>query len=618
MKRRLAAILAADIVGYSHLMNTDEMGTLLALKQCEAEIVEPTVSKYRGRIFKRVGDGYLVEFSSAVDCLECAMAWQKLTQEKIESLRFRIGINLGDVISEAEDVYGDGVNIAARIESLAEPGEIYLSQEVYHQVENKVKEGFADLGLHSVKNIEKPVHVYKVLPDKIDQTKGIAPPGTRPSFKKWVSAAAIALILALGLGGFYYKETRREFEPASVDQMSYPLPDRPSIVVMPFENRSDDQKSSFIAGGLTDDLTSALAKVPGLFVISKASAASYKEKPVDLKQVSEDQGVRYILGGSVQKADDKLRITTKLVDAVSGQYVWSDRFDGHTDDLFALQDEIVKKVIVELQVELTDGDNARIASRGTRSLEAWLLRLEGASEFFKFSQESMIRAREIYEQAHQADPNWSRPLALIASVNWYEAKRGWSSSKEESIRSGMKLARRSIEMDPAAPFGYQTMGNLYAVKGDEEKAIEYRRRAAELAPNDFNAVAGLATRLKDFGQEKEAVDLFEQAMRLSPKHPWWLQSGYGVALHLMGRKEEAIESFQTAITLQPNHIHPRAFLTAVYTDLGLTDEARKQAQEVLRIDPQFSATKFMISHTLHDHVRDTRFVGLLHEAGLPM
>ena len=271
-----------------------------------------------------------------------------------------------------------------------------------------------------------------------------------------------------------------------------------------------------------------------------------------------------------------------------------------------------------MQVELTDGDSARIASRGTSSLDAWLLRLEGANEFFKFSKEGMIRARDFYEQAHHADPNWSRPLALIASVNWYEAKRGWSSSKEESISTGMKLAQQSIEMDPAAPFGYQTMGNLYAVKGDEEKAIEYRRKAAELAPNDFNAVAGLATRLKDFGQEKEAVGLFEQAMRLSPKHPWWLQSGYGVALHLVGRKEEANGSFQKAITLNPNHIHPRAFLTAVYVDLGLTDEAIKQADEVVRIAPQFTATKFMISHTLHDPDRDTKFVNLLHEAGLPM
>ena len=229
----------------------------------------------------------------------------------------------------------------------------------------------------------------------------------------------------------------------------------------------------------------------------------------------------------------------------------------------------------------------------------------------------MIRASELSEAAHQADPNWSRPLSVSAAVDWYEAKRGWSTSKTESIQSGMALAHRAIELDPKDPLGYQSLGNLFALKGQAERSIELRRKAADLAPNDLFAVAGLASRLKDFGKEEEAVVLFERAMRLSPKHPWWVPSAYGVALHLVGRKEEVVGSFRKAIALKPNNIHPHAFLTAVYADLGRMDEAKATAKEVMRLNPKFSATRFMQSHTFHDPARDNVFVDLLMRADLP-
>jgi adenylate cyclase len=399
--------------------------------------------------------------------------------------------------------------------------------------------------------------------------------------------------------------------------MAYPLPENPSIAVLPFENYSEDIKLGFFASGLTEDLTAALSKTPALFVISRSSAATYKGKPVDVKQVAEEQGVQYVLEGSIQKAGDKLRITVQLIDALNGRHVWADRFDRQEGDIFLLQDEIVKNVIVELQVELTEGDAARVASRGTDSLEAWLYRLEGSGEFMKFTREGMVRARELYEAAHRSDPSWYRPLALLASVDWYEAKRGWSPSKEDSIQSGMELAKRAIKMDPKAPLSYQALGNLYALIGNGDRAIELRRKAAELAPNDLFAVAGLATRLKDFGGEKEAVALFEQAMRLSPKHPWSVPHGYGVALHLVGRKEEAIESLKKAIAYKPETDLPYAFLAAVYSDVGRMDEAKTAADEVMKIHPKFSATRFMQSHTLHDPQRDARFIELMRQAGLP-
>ena len=292
-------------------------------------------------------------------------------------------------------------------------------------------------------------------------------------------------------------------------------------------------------------------------------------------------------------------------------------FDRLLKDSFALQDEIVKYVMVELQVELTQGAAARVASRGTDSLDAWLLRIEAHGEFAKFTREDMIRARELYEAAHQADPDWARPIAGLASVDWYEAKQGWCPSREASIQSGIELAQQAIQMDPDEPQGYQTLGNLYALTGQAGRALELRRKAAELAPNDLYAVAGLATRLKDFGEEQEAVKLFEQAMRLSPKHPWWVPYAYGVTLHLIGRKEQAVQSLMKAIDLNPTHVLPRAFLAAVYADLGRVDEAKAAANQVMRLDPNFTATRLIKSHTFHDPARDAQFRSLMHRAGLP-
>jgi adenylate cyclase len=421
----------------------------------------------------------------------------------------------------------------------------------------------------------------------------------------------------IGSIGIWYQRLRQSFEPASIDRMAYPLPDKPSIAVLPFENYSDDAQLGFFAKGLTEDLTASLSKEPDLFVISRSSTAAYKGKPIDIKQVAEEQGVQYVLEGSVQKSEDKLRITVQLIDAVKGRHLWAERFDRQAKEIFALQDEIVKSVFVELQVELTQGAVARFASRGTNSLEAWLLRVEGTGEFLKFTREGMIRARELYGAANKADPNWSRPIAVLASIDWYEAKQGWSASREKSIKSGMELAERAIQMDPKDPLGYQALGNLYRLSGQAKRAIEMRRKAAELAPNDYLAIAGLATVLKDFGEEQEAVKLFERAMRLSPKHPWHVSYAYGVTLYLVDRKEEAIQSLKKAIDQNPTHVLPKAFLAAVYVDLGRLDEAKATANQVIQSNPSFTATRLIKSHTFHDPEKDAQFRHLMHRAGLP-
>ncbi len=623
-ERKLIAILSADACGYSRLISSNEEATLATL-DASRKIFKDRIVGHGGRVVDMAGDSVLAVFTAVTAAVKSAREIQgelfSLNQPVAEDqhLWFRIGVNLGEVIEKSDgSIYGDGVNIAARLESLADPGGVCVSKRVFEQVEGKLDVGFAYLGPQPAKNIKRPINVYKVLLDQKDAGKVVDVPKTKVPSRRWLTVAIVVAALAVGGGaGIFYHRSTPEFEPATVDRMAYPLPNKPSIAVLPFENYSDDKKLDFFVSGLTEDLTAALSKAHGLFVIARNSAATYKGKAVDVKRVAEEQGVQYILEGSVQKSDNRLRITGQLVDALNGRHLWADRFDRQAKDVFALQDEIVKHVMVELQVELTQGAAERVASRGTDSLDAWLLRTEAYGELIKFTREGMIRARELYEAAHQADPNWSRPISALGVIDWYEAKRGWSPSREASIQSGMALAQRAIQMNPDDPHGYMALGNLYALQGQADRMIELRRKAAELAPNDFNTVAGLATRLKDFGGEQEAVVLFERAMRLSPKHPWWVPSAYGLSLHLVGRKEEAVASFKKAIDLKPNHVLPHAFLAAVYVDLGRMDEARAQAYEVMRLNPKFTASRLMQSHSLHDPARDARYKDLLQRAGLP-
>jgi len=623
VQRRLAAILEVDVVGYSRLMGEDEAGTLSALKVHRDELIDPAIGEHHGRIVKLMGDGALVEFASAVDALECAVAIQRgMTGRNAEvpaarRIEFRVGVNLGDIIVDGDDIYGTGVNVAARLETLADPGGICISGRVLDQVEKNVDVGFAFLGLQTVKNIDKPVNAYRVLLNPEAAGTIVDVPKAKAPGRRWLVAAVVALVVAAGGAGLWYHQTKPDFEPASIANMVHPLPDKPSIAVLPFENYSDDPKLGFFASGLTEDLTAALSKEPGLFVISRNSAATYKEKPVDVKRVAEEQGVQYVLEGSVRKAGDKLRITAQLVDALKGRHLWADRFDRPEGDVFAVQDEVVKHVFVALQVELTEGDHARVVSRGTDNLEAWLLRVEAYRELTKWTRDSMVRARELYAAAHQADPNWVMPIAGPAHTHWYEARRHWSASRDESIRLGMEFAERAIEVAPNEPIGYMALGNLYFLLGKIERGTKLRRKAIELAPNDFVAVAGLAIRLSEVGEEQEAVELFEHAMRLSPKHPWWVPFGYGLALHLVGRKEEAAATYRKAIDLSPKSAPIHARLAAVYVDLGRTEIARAAAGEVMLLNPKLTASRYMKSYSLHDPVRDAWYKNLLLRAGLP-
>ncbi len=628
VQRRLAAILAIDVVGYSRLMEKDEAGTLARLKAYRENLIEPEIAAHQGRIVKLMGDGILVEFASVVDAVACAVAVQRCMVQQNEgepddrSIAIRIGINLGDVIIDGDDIYGNGINVAARLETLAEPGGICISGRVLEQVEKNVDVGFAFLGPQTVKNIEKPVNAYRVLLNPEDARKLVGAPadtlGTKSLSRQWLVAAVVVLLVALGSAGMWYYQSRPDFLPAATAEMAYPLPEKPSIAVLPFENFSGEGQDDFITRGFTEDVITALSKLPQLFVISRTSSFAFKDKAIMATEIAEELGVRYILEGSIQRSGDTLRISAQLIDAVKGHHLWADNFDGDAKGLFALQDDIVRRILIELQVKLTAGDHTRVASRGTTNLDAWLLREQAMAELYKFTRESTVRTRELLQQAHETDPSWARPLAGLAFTYWYEARRGWTDDREGWIRKGIELAEKAIEIDPQEPLGYMQLGNLHQLMGDHERAIELREKAVQIAPNDFQANWGLGSVLYRAGQVERAVEVLKHAERVSPRHPVSFTWTLSFAQLFAGHYEDTIETASRARTRAPDRDLPRIQLAAAYSALGRVEEAKSEAKELLRIDPKFTVsgwTRRLID--FKDRAILDKVASLLVQVGLP-
>ncbi len=627
LPHKLAVILHADVVGSTELVQRDERLAHQRINDAFGRFSKTIVS-YGGRAHEVRGDALVAEFERASDAVCAALAFQvdnvAINIELADSIRpkARVGISLGEVVVADGTVTGAGVVMAQRVEQLADPGCVCITGAIHEALPQRMPFDQTSLGEQSVKGFDEPVRVYAVC---LREGAEIPEPDRKASTGKRIAMAA-ALFVATGVGLFVWFELwAPQFEPATVTEMAQPLPDGPSIAVLPFNNYSDDTDLDYIASGLTEDLTTSLSKVPGLFVIARNSAATYKGKPVVVKQVAEDLGVRYVLEGSIQKAGDNLRFNTQLIDALGGHHLWASRFDRPARDVFAVQDEITKNVIVELQSKLTKGDpQAHYAARGTDNFDAWILRVEALGELYKWSREGHARAWELYQASHKADPKWARPVGGLALIRWYEAKRGWSDSREKSIQEGIAFAEQAIDLNPNDIIGYQALANLYFLRDEPEKAIALRRTTIELAPNDANNLAGTANRLNEFGGAKEAIELYERAARLNPKIPWWHKSGYGLALHLVGRKEEALHWAQDAVaTAEKSNlgagIRTIAYsrLAAVYADLNQPENANAVVVKILQINPKFTTAKYQKANPLLDTKKLAWYKHLLVNAGLP-
>jgi adenylate cyclase len=625
-KRKLTAILSADVAGYSRLMGEDEAGTLRTLNTYK-EVMGSLIQQYRGRVVGTAGDSVLAEFASVVDAVQCAVEIQQVLRAKNALLpanrrmEFRIGINLGDVIEEGDSIYGDGVNIAARLEGLAEAGGICISGSAYEQIENKLPLRYDYLGEHAVKNIAKPVRVYRA---KIEP-EAAAPAVTQQKKAvsgQWKKAAlALGIILVAGIAALtiwhlFLQPSPPRVEVASKERMAFPLPDKPSIAVLPFVNMSEDAKQEFFSDGITEEIITALSKIPRLLVIARNSTFTYKGKPVKIKQVSEELGVRYVLEGSVRKSGDKVRITAQLIDAITGNHLWAERYDRDLKDIFALQDEITLKIIQALQVKLAAGEQARVTGKGTENLTAYLKALQANEQFLRMNKQGSTMAKQLAREAIALDPKYARPYTVIALSHMLDLYFRFSESPEESMKLAVDAAQKALALDDSDSLTHSCFSALYIMQRQHDKAIASAERALELSPSGVRALSSFGTALIYACRFSEAVQYFEQAIRLDPFPPSSLFRNLGVAYRGIGRYEDAIVQYKKALKLEPDDLFIHLGLAHTYIKLGREKEAQAEAAEVLRIYPKFSLEHYAKTLPLKDQSFSDDYIACLRKAGL--
>ncbi|MDY6790612.1 MAG: tetratricopeptide repeat protein [Thermodesulfobacteriota bacterium] len=623
-KRKLAAILSADVKGYSRLMGEDEEATVRTITGYR-EVMTGLIKGQNGRVVDAKGDNVLAEFPSVVDAVRCAVEIQKQLKVKNDQIaenrrmEFRIGINLGDVIEEEQTIYGDGVNIAARLEGLADGGGICISRTAFDQVKNKLELGYEYLGEHSVKNIAEAVRVYKVLSKTEYAGKVIGEAKLKPKQWRWAGIGAVAiLIIVAGVFAIWNFYLRPDVEPASVERMAYPLPKKPSIAVLPFDNLTGDSQQEYLSDGMTEEIIIALSKVPYMFVIDRHSTFSYKGKPVKIAQVAEELGVRYVLEGSVRRADDRVRVTVQLIDAIKGHHLWAERYERELKDTFALQDEITRKILSALDVRLTRGEQANTARKVTGNLEAYLNALQAHWYIHHHrNKEGLLQARKLAEQAIALDPEYARPYITMAGCHISEIWFGLSKSPKKSLEQALQLVQKAISIDESNPSCYRKLSAIYMSKRQYERAIAEAERAIALDPNGADAHSQLGIALVYSGRQQEAIAPLEKAIRINPLPPSLYFGRLGVAYRDTGRYEEAIAQFKKAINLAPDAYIPHLFLASTYSLAGLDEEARTEASEVLRIQPKFSLERFKKRLFYKNKADKELVIGALRKAGLP-
>jgi adenylate cyclase len=627
VKRKLTAILSADVKGYSRLMGEDEEWTVRTLSAYR-EIMRSLIQQHRGRVVDAPGDNVLAEFASVVDAVQCSVEIQQVLRAKNAVLpenrrmEFRIGINLGDVIEEGEQIYGDGVNIAARLEGLADAGGICISESAYQQIENKLPLRYQYLGEHQVKNIARPVRAYRaqIEPERIPEKK--------VKSRQWQMAtiglvvAVIVVAASVAIWKFYIRPTV-PLEVASKEKMAFPLPDAPSIAVLPFVNMSGDPKQEFLSDGITEEIITALSKVPRLFVISRQSTFSYEGKPVKVKQVSEELGVRYVLEGSVQRSADRIRINAQLIDALTGHHLWAERYERDLKDLFVLQDEITIKILTGVRVKLTEGGEILRAEkyaekyyRGKKGLDCYLKIMQAWGYLDRWNIEDTNLARRMVEEAIAMCPENPMGYIALAWVYQRDIALGNTKSPRETVEKGIELAQKALAMDDSISGAHSLLCALYRRTREYDKSIAEGERAVALNPNETRALQNYAVSLSVAGRPEEAIPLFQKAIRLNPFGSSPLYRDFGDALRHMGRFEEAVSAYKKALQIAPDNIMAHIGLAATYSMMGREKEARAEAAEVLRINPKFSLDNYAKTTPTKDRSRIDNFINALRKAGL--
>jgi adenylate cyclase len=580
VKRKLTAIFSADVEGYSSLMEEDELATVETLTS-HKETMGKLIRQYRGRVVDSTGDNLLAEFGSVVDAVQCAVEVQQVLSAKNEALpenrrmNFRIGINSGDVIEEGDLIYGDGVNVAARVESLAKGGGISISGTAYDQLGKKLPLGYEYLGEQEVKNIEKPVRVYRVLPEAEAAGK-----------VRWAAVALIVVAAALAFWNFYFRPP--PIEVASKEKMAFELPDKPSIAVLPFDNLTGDPEQEYFSDGITEAIINGLSKITNLFVIARKSSFTYKGKQVKVQQVSEELGVRYVLEGSVQKSGDRVRITAQLVDAIKGHHLWSNNYDRDLKDIFSLQDEIMMKIMTALRVKLTEGEQARVWAKGIKNVQAYLKLLKGTEHYIKRTPSDNKLARQFFKEVIEIDPESSVAYAFLSYTHIMENVFRTSKDPKKSLQTAFEMAEKALTLDESNPDGHLALSWARMHNREHDMSIAAAERGVALSPNYALANRRLGVGLIFSGRPAEAIPWIKKAMRLNPFDKAMFPAMLGLAYFSLKQYDEAISILKDVVRDNPNFMQGHIFLANTYAELGYEEEARAETKEVLRLNPKFS------------------------------
>lgn len=563
-------------------MERDEKGTHTLLMARWKEVLEPLVASHQGRVFKRTGDGVLVEFGSAVNAVECAAALQQhmtaanKDKPKDLAIMLRVGVNLGDVMVDDNDLYGDGVNVAARIEALADPGGVAISDGIHEYVHGRTGLDFVDGGYHEVKNIERPVHIWTWEPNRASDTDEIV-----------------------------------------VAEAPLQLPKKPSIAVLPFDNMSGDPEQGYFADGITEDIITDLSKVSGLFVIARNSSFAYKGKTPDIRKVSRELGVRFVLEGSVRRAADRIRINAQMIDGTTGGHLWAERYDRGLEDIFAVQDEVTRTIVNALRVKLTAGEEQRRESRGKVDPQAYDLLVRARQAVLQFSAQSSMDARNMLDRAIEIDPGMAAAYASLSIVALTDFINQWNGATPEKLEQALKLAQKAIDTDQAEPLGHHALSLALSWLRRLDEAEEAAERAIELDPNSAGAYTALGT-IRDFqGRHEDALALYTRAHRLDPQFDLSLHF-LGRALLSLGRFDEAEIAFKRRLTLAPRSDMTRFYLACLYGRIGRHEEARRYWREMLELKPDFSIDHLKQALPYRDPDLFDRLMDGLREAGISL
>ena len=589
--RKLAAILAADVAGYSRLAGSDEDRTLARLRALRSDLIDPTVAVHNGRVVKRTGDGILVEFRSVVDAVRCAIEVQNGMVERNAGLpperriEFRVGVHLGDVVEESDgDLMGDGVNIAARLEGVAKPGTICLSEDAYRQVRARLDLAVSDLGETQLKNIAEPVRIYSLQVELPAQAKPATP-----------------------------AERAAPHKPSA----QLPLPDKPSIVVLPFDNMSRDPEQEYFSDGISEDIITDLSKVSALFVIARNSAFVYKGKAFNISDICRELGVRFALEGSVRKAGNRVRITAQLIEGSRGGHLWAERYDRDLTDIFAVQDDVTRHIVAALKVTLSEAEKSVIADSGTTNVDAHDFFLRGRELIFgpKIDREAFDKSTAWFRRAIELDPDYGAPYAGLAMAYILDFQNRWSDTPDTSLDQAARLVGESIAKDDKDPLAHFVAATAALWKKDHERWAHEADRALSLNPNYALAVNSRGLVHVYTGEPAKAIPYIERAIRLDPAQQLY-KHFLGTAYFVAGNYETAAAVFKDRIAITPKTDLSRSFLASALGHLGRRDEARQIWRELKEINPRYSYVDHFGRLPFKNPADADKFTDGLRKAGL--